>query len=54
MTEGRLIEITGGLASGDTIVTSGQNKLQPGGTVTVDNAMDITKAEATMQGKEPE
>ncbi len=52
--EGRLIEITGGLASGDTIVTSGQNKLQPGGTVTVDNAMDITKAEATMQGKEPE
>ncbi len=52
--EGRLIEITDGLASGDMIVTSGQNKLQPGGTVTVDNTMDITRAEATMQGKAPE
>ena len=39
------IEITSGLAVGDEIVTAGQNKLQPGAAVTVDNAMDITKAD---------
>jgi membrane fusion protein (multidrug efflux system) len=43
--EGRDIEITDGLAVGDQIVTAGQNKLQPGAAVTVDNTMDITKAD---------
>jgi len=42
--EGSDIEITDGLAVGDVIVTAGQNKLQPGAAVTVDNTMDITKA----------
>jgi membrane fusion protein (multidrug efflux system) len=42
--EGRDIEITDGLAVGDVIVTAGQNKLQPGAAVTVDNTLDITKA----------
>lgn len=42
--EGRDIEITDGLATGDVIVTAGQNKLQPGAAVTVDNTLDITKA----------
>ena len=28
----------------DVIVTAGQNKLQPGAVVTVDNTIDITKA----------
>lgn len=42
--EGRDIEITDGLAAGDVIVTSGQNKLQPGASVTVDNTLDITEA----------
>lgn len=42
--EGRDIEITDGLAAGDVIVTAGQNKLQPGAVVTVDNTIDITKA----------
>lgn len=43
--EGSDIEITDGLAAGDQIVTAGQNKLQPGAAVTVDNTMDITKAD---------
>jgi membrane fusion protein (multidrug efflux system) len=43
--EGRDIEITDGLAVGDQIVSAGQNKLQPGAAVTVDNTMDITKAD---------
>jgi len=42
--EGSDIEITDGLAAGDMIVTAGQNKLQPGAAVTVDNTLDITKA----------
>ena len=42
--EGSDIEITKGLAVGDEIVTAGQNKLQPGAAVTVDNTIDITKA----------
>ena len=40
--DGRTIEIRDGLAVGDVIVTSGQNKLQPGASVTVDNTVDIT------------
>lgn len=39
--EGSNIEITEGLGAGDVIVTSGQNKLQPGASVTVDNTIDI-------------
>jgi membrane fusion protein (multidrug efflux system) len=42
--EGRNIEITDGLAVGDVIVTAGQNKLQPGAAVTVNNTIDITEA----------
>ncbi len=42
--EGRDIEITEGLTAGDQIVTAGQNKLQPGASVKVDNTIDITKA----------
>jgi membrane fusion protein, multidrug efflux system len=42
--EGPDIEITSGLETGDVIVTAGQNKLQPGAAVTVDNTIDITKA----------
>lgn len=42
--EGSDIEITDGLQDGDVIVNAGQNKLQPGATVTIDNAIDITKA----------
>jgi membrane fusion protein (multidrug efflux system) len=42
--EGRDIEIVDGLEVGDVIVTAGQNKLQPGAAVTVDNTVDITNA----------
>ncbi|MEX3009359.1 efflux RND transporter periplasmic adaptor subunit [Hoeflea sp. TYP-13] len=42
--EGRDIEITDGLLAGDVIVTSGQNKLQPGASVKVDNSVDIIQA----------
>lgn len=38
------IEIVDGLKVGDVIVPAGQNKLQPGASVTVDNTVDITKA----------
>jgi hypothetical protein len=31
------------------IVTAGQNKLQPGASVKVDNSVDITKAKASQQ-----
>lgn len=43
--EGGIIEITDGLEAGDVIVTAGQNKLQPGAAVTVDNTIDITEAD---------
>ena len=42
--EGRDIEIVEGLEVGDVIVPAGQNKLQPGASVTIDNSVDITKA----------
>ncbi len=45
--EGQGIEILDGLAQGDVIVTAGQNKLQPGASVEVDNSIDITKATAS-------
>ncbi len=45
--EGQGIEILDGLAEGDVIVTAGQNKLQPGASVKVDNSVDITKATAS-------
>jgi membrane fusion protein (multidrug efflux system) len=44
--EAQQIEILDGLAGGDVIVTAGQNKLQPGASVTIDNSVDITKATA--------
>jgi membrane fusion protein (multidrug efflux system) len=47
--EAQDIEILDGLAEGDVIVTAGQNKLQPGASVKVDNSVDITKAKASQQ-----
>jgi membrane fusion protein (multidrug efflux system) len=45
--DGRQIEILNGLEEGDVVVTAGQNKLQPGASVKVDNTLDITKAETS-------
>lgn len=42
--EGRDIEIVDGLEVGAVIVSAGQNKLQPGANVAIDNSIDITKA----------
>jgi membrane fusion protein (multidrug efflux system) len=37
------VEVLDGLAPGDVIVSAGQNKLQPGAKVKIDNSIDITK-----------
>lgn len=41
--QGGLVEITSGLNPGQTIVVAGQNKLQSGSVVMVDNSIDVTK-----------
>jgi membrane fusion protein (multidrug efflux system) len=41
--DGGQIEVMDGLSAGDVIVSAGQNKLQPGASVKVDNSVDITK-----------
>jgi len=41
--DGGQIEVMDGLSAGDAIVSAGQNKLQPGASVKVDNSVDITK-----------
>ena len=47
--DGGNIEVSDGLAPGDVIVSAGQNKLQPGASVKVDNSVDITKPAAPAQ-----
>jgi membrane fusion protein (multidrug efflux system) len=43
--EGRQSEVVSGVQAGQTVVTAGQNKLQAGAPVKIDNAIDITKLE---------
>ena len=45
--DGSSIEIKSGLTPGQTVVASGQNKLQAGATVKVDNSIDLGKLGAT-------
>lgn len=47
--DGGNVEVIDGLAAGDVIVSAGQNKLQPGASVKVDNAVDITRPAAPAQ-----
>lgn len=44
---GGAIEILSGIQSGQQVVASGQNKLQAGATVKIDNTIDVTKLETT-------
>jgi len=44
---GGAIEILSGIQSGQQVVASGQNKLQAGATVKVDNTIDVTKLDTT-------
>jgi membrane fusion protein (multidrug efflux system) len=40
--QGAVAEVLSGLAAGERVVASGQNKLQPGAAVKIDNSIDIT------------
>lgn len=42
---GNQIEVTSGLAAGDQVVTSGQNRLSNGAAVVIDNSVDLTSGE---------
>ena len=44
---GRAIEILSGITPGQQIVASGQNKLQAGSVVKIDNTIDVTKLDAS-------
>ena len=44
---GGAIEILSGIQSGQQVVASGQNKLQAGATVKIDNSIDVTKLDTT-------
>ncbi len=44
---GGTLEILSGIAPGQQVVASGQNKLQAGAAVKVDNTIDVTKSDAT-------
>lgn len=44
---GGSLEIVSGLEPGQTVVASGQNKLQSGATVKIDNSIDVTKVDTT-------
>jgi membrane fusion protein, multidrug efflux system len=44
---GGSVEIVSGITPGQRIVASGQNKLQAGSTVKIDNTIDVTKSDAT-------
>jgi membrane fusion protein (multidrug efflux system) len=44
---GGAIEILSGIQSGQQVVASGQNKLQAGATVKIDNTIDVTKLDTT-------
>ena len=48
---GGSLEIVSGLASGQRVVASGQNKLQAGATVKIDNTIDVTKFDASKLAK---
>jgi membrane fusion protein (multidrug efflux system) len=45
--QGGTIEITSGITPGQVVVASGQNKLQAGSAVKVDNSIDLTKLDST-------
>lgn len=40
--QGAVAEVLSGISAGDRVVASGQNKLQPGSTVKIDNSIDVT------------
>ncbi len=44
---GGAIEVVSGIAPGQLVVASGQNKLQAGSTVKINNSIDVTKFDAT-------
>ena len=44
---GGAIEVVSGFAPGQLVVASGQNKLQAGSTVKINNSIDVTKFDAT-------
>jgi membrane fusion protein, multidrug efflux system len=44
---GGALEVLSGIAPGQQVVASGQNKLQAGAAVKVDNTIDVTKSDAT-------
>ena len=44
---GGALEILSGLNPGQQVAASGQNKLQAGSTVKIDNTIDVTKLDAT-------
>lgn len=48
---GGSLEIVSGLTSGQRVVASGQNKLQAGATVKIDNTIDVTKFDASRLAK---
>ncbi len=48
---GGSLEILSGIAPGQQVVASGQNKLQAGATVKIDNSIDVTKFDATKFAK---
>lgn len=48
---GGSLEIVSGLTSGQRVVASGQNKLQAGATVKIDNTIDVTKFDASKLAK---
>jgi membrane fusion protein, multidrug efflux system len=41
--DGGVVEIVSGLKTGETVVVAGQNKLQSGSVVAIDNSVDVTK-----------
>lgn len=45
--DGGMVEIVSGLKPGQVIVVAGQNKLQSGGTVNIDNSIDVSKLAAS-------
>ncbi|SCY56156.1 efflux RND transporter periplasmic adaptor subunit [Microvirga guangxiensis] len=44
---GGVLEVLSGIQPGQQVVASGQNKLQSGATVKIDNSIDVTKLDAT-------
>ena len=44
---GGVLEVLSGIQPGQQVVASGQNKLQSGATVKIDNSIDVTKFDAT-------